>query len=371
MNEMPSQNGPIAVYGASGYTGKLIAAELDRAGAEFVLAGRDRQKLDRVAAGLDCDPRVEALPIDDVAGLRGLFGDCAAVIACAGPFARLGEPVLAAAVESGTHYLDTTGEQPFIRMAFDKYGERAHDKGIAVIPAMGFDYVPGDMLAALTAEGLDRVETIRLAYSSDLQPTRGTMLSGLEMIQGGDVEWRGGGLRPASQAASRGRFDFGPPLGSQWMAHYPAGEHITVPRHVETNNVETMLGLNAMIPARLAPLWPIVAHPARMAMRTPVKQLTARLIGRLPEGASPEARGAASFTVVCEAVGEARVRRGSITGRDVYGLTAALIVKGATIAAEGGIGKSGALAPSQAFDPRSFLEGFDAFSLEYTLEPGD
>ena len=155
------------------------------------------------------------------------------------------------------------------------------------------------------------------------------------------------------------------------MAHYPAGEHITVPRHVETKNVETMLGLDAMLPAGLAPLWPLVAHPARLAMRTPIKDLAGRLIARLPEGASPEARAAAGFTVVCEAAGGGRVRRGSITGCDVYGLTAALIVKGARIAAGGGIAKSGALAPSQAFDPRSFLEGFNAFSLEYTLEPGD
>ena len=370
MSEIPGQTGPIAVYGASGYTGKLIAAELDRAGAEFIVAGRNREKLDRVAAGLDSDPRVEALPVDDAAGLRRLFGDCAAVIACAGPFARLGEPVLAAAVDSGAHYLDTTGEQPFIRMAFEKYGERAENSGVAVLPAMGFDYVPGDMLAALTAEGMDPVETVRLAYSSNLQPTRGTMLSGLEMIQGGDVEWRGGRLQPASRAASRGRFDFGPPLGSHRMAHYPAGEHITVPRHVQTCNVETMLGMDAMIPGKLASLWPLIAHPARLAMRTPVKKLAGRLIGRLPEGASPEGRAAASFTVVCEAVSGERVRRGSISGRDVYGLTAALIVKGARIAAGGGIAATGALAPSQAFDPRNFLEGFDSFSLEYRLEPG-
>ena len=369
MDTFSSQTGPIAVYGASGYTGKLIAAELDRAGTEFVLAGRNREKLDRVAAGLEGDPSVEAISVDDAAGLRKLFGQCAAVIACAGPFTDHGEPVLAAAVDSGAHYLDTTGEQSFIRMAFDKYSARAEAEGIAMIPAMGFDYVPGDMLAALTTEGMGRIETVRLAYSSNLQPTRGTMRSGLEMIKGGDVEWRDGSLRPASQAASRGKFDFGPPLGSSRMVHYPAGEHITVPRHVPARNVETMLGIDALVPGPLAPLWPLVAHPTRLAMHTPVKKLAGRLIGRLPEGASSEARAAASFTVVCEAVRADRIRRGSITGRDVYGLTAALIVKGARIAAGGGIDATGALAPSQAFDPEAFLEGFDSFSLEWKLEP--
>jgi hypothetical protein len=71
----------------------------------------------------------------------------------------------------------------------------------------------------------------------------------------------------------------------------------------------------------------------------------------------------------CEAVAGTSVSRGEISGRDVYGLTAALIVKGALIAASGGIEASGALAPSQAFEPRSFLQGFDRFSLEWRVTP--
>jgi short subunit dehydrogenase-like uncharacterized protein len=361
--------GPIALYGATGYTGRLVARELAATGADFVLAGRNRQKLDTLAAELGRDLPVAAVPVDDAEGLHSLFDGCSAVIACAGPFSLHGEPVLRAAVGSRTHYLDTTGEQPYMRLAFERYDSAARDAGVAVIPAMGFDYVPGDMIAALTAAGLGPLDTVRLAYRTRFQPTRGTMLSALEMIKGGDLEWKDGVMRPAPQSVSRGEYDFGSPHGTVRMTRYPAGEHVTVPRHVDTRRVETMLSADSISPRALAPLVPLVARPAGLAMRTPVRGLTTRLVSRLPEGASPEDRAAATWTIACEAVRDGVRRRGVISGRDVYGLTAALIVKGALIAASGGITGTGALAPSEAFDPENFLAGFERFALEWSLTP--
>jgi short subunit dehydrogenase-like uncharacterized protein len=363
------QLGPIAVYGATGYTGKLIAAELDRAGADFLLAGRNREKLDQVAAGLETEVEVHAVSLDDQAGLHSLLEGCSTVIACAGPFHLHGEPVMRAAVETGTHYLDTTGEQPYMRLAWERYDRPASEAGVAVIPAMGFDYVPGDMIAALTAAGMGELDTLRLAYRAKMQPTRGTMLSALEMIKGGDVEWRDGRFQPAPQTVSRGSFNFGPPLGDLKMTRYPAGEHVTVPRHIDTRRVETMLSADSFAPGPAAHLLPAIFRGAGLAMRTPLRTLTARLIPALPEGASAEARAESSFVIGCEAVAGSTISRGEITGRDVYGLTAALIVKGAIIAASGGIDRSGALAPSQAFDPQSFLRDFERFSLEWRVTP--
>ena len=124
------------------------------------------------------------------------------MIACAGPFTLHGAPVIEAAARTGTHYLDTTGEQPFIRDSFDRWGPIAADSGAALVSGFGFDYVPGDMLAALTAEGLGRIDEMTIAYSvHGLGVTRGTALSALEMIKGGDVEWRGGRLQPGSMRA--------------------------------------------------------------------------------------------------------------------------------------------------------------------------
>jgi short subunit dehydrogenase-like uncharacterized protein len=136
------QSAPIAVYGATGYTGRLVVAELARAEADFIVSGRSPEKLEALREEFELQTPARAARIDDHASLRGLLGDCAVVIDCAGPFVKYGEPVLSAAVETGTHYLDTTGEQPYMKMAFERYGPGAARAGVAVIPAMGFDYVP-------------------------------------------------------------------------------------------------------------------------------------------------------------------------------------------------------------------------------------
>ena len=369
MLRKPRQRGPIAVYGATGYTGRLIAAELKAAGADFLLSGRNPEKLAALAESLGDDVPTRAVSLDDEEGLRDLLSGCSTVIACAGPFTLHGEPLLKAAVETGTHYLDTTGEQPYIRLAFEEYGPRAEAAGTVVIPAMGFDYVPGDMIAALTAAGMGEVDEVVLAYAvSGFGATRGTMLSALEMLKGGDVEWRKLQWMPASQSVGRGTFDFGEPIGRQRMGRYPAGEQITVPRHVHTRRVRTMITISSFVPGPLGALFAPLTRPAQLALRTPLRKALGAAIARLPEGPSESARATARFTIACEVVRGQRRRRGTITGSDVYGLTAASLAQGALIAAQGGITRSGALAPSQAFPPEEFLARLRRFDVDWHLD---
>jgi short subunit dehydrogenase-like uncharacterized protein len=364
------QTGPITVYGATGYTGRLVAAELAEAKAEFVLSGRSQEKLEALAQELEAEVPVKVATLDDEASLRTLLADSAAVIDCAGPFIRYGEPVLRAAVETQTHYLDTTGEQSYMRMAFERYGPGAARAGSAVIPAMGFDYVPGDMIASLTAAGLGELEELSIAYAwIGFRATRGTMLSTLEIIKGGSVEWRNMEWQPAPLSLSAGTFEFPEPFGSHPMIRYPSGEQVTVPRHVPTRNVRTMMNATMLAPSKpLARISRPLAGPAGLALRTPIKRLADAAISRLPEGPSEKDRMRSRFMIVCDARRGEELRRGIVTGTDVYGLTAALAVKGAMIASSTGFSGSGALAPSQAFDPADFLDGFERFALRWELE---
>jgi short subunit dehydrogenase-like uncharacterized protein len=370
MAEILPQTGPIAVYGATGYTGRLVASELRRRGAEVVLSGRNRAKLEILAEDLGGDPAIQDAALDDPGALRELLEPCAAVIACAGPFRLHGEPVLEAAVEARTHYLDTTGEQPFMLKVFEDYGPRAERAGVALVTAMGFDYVPGDMIAALTAEGMGPLDEIVLAYAvRGFGPTRGTALSGLGMMAGGGVEWRGGELVPASQSVGRGGWDFPDPIGRQPMVRYPAGEQITVPRHVQTDRVRTLLTASTLMPLPLVPrLAPLVMAPVQLALRTPLRRALAALIPRLPEGPSEESRRRSRFTIVCEARQGSRRRQGRATGSDPYGLTARTTVEGALRCVAPGYDRHGALAPSQAFDPREFLRALESFGVEHEVE---
>jgi short subunit dehydrogenase-like uncharacterized protein len=363
------QPGQIAVYGATGYTGRLVTAELAAAGADLVIAGRNRAKLDLLAAETEGEVGVRQATLDDPSSLRSLLADCAVVVDCAGPFVRYGEPVLTAAVETRTHYLDTTGEQPYMKLAFERYGPGASDAEIAVIPAMGFDYVPGDMIAALTAEGMDELDEISLNYCwQGFIPSQGTARTTLEIISDPGIEWRDGIWQRAQGGFNRGTYEFPAPAGRQGMIRYPAGEQVTVPRHIRTRDVRTSINASAFASERLAPLFALIARPAGLAMKTPLKRVAQAAVSRLPEGPTAAQRDRMGWLIVCEAKRGEVERRGVIRGKDVYGLTAAAISRGAMIAAGRGFEARGALAPSQAFDPKSFLHGLDRFDLRWSVD---
>lgn len=354
----------IAVYGATGFTGRLIARELKGLDADFVVAGRDRGKLEGFSEELGGVP-VAAVGLDDPEGLRTMLDGCSVVIGATGPFCLHAEPLVAAAAETGTHYLDTTGEQPFIRMVFEKYGRRAAETGAALVSGMGFDYAPGDMIAALTAEGMGPLDELTVAYHvEDFAPTHGTGLSALEMMAGGDVVFADGEWRPAPRSGKGGRWRFGGSIGEQPMLRYPAGEQITVPRHVETRSVRTLLN-GMVVPPRLMPLAVAATPLLGAAMRSPLRAVAAAGVRRMPAAPSEKARKKSTFTVECEARAGFRTRRGAVHGSDVYGLTAVCLTNGALICADSTYDHKGALAPAQAFDPSSFL---DALDLEVTIE---
>lgn len=359
----------MAVYGATGYTGRLVAAELKRRGADFVIAGRSASKLDALSQTLG-GVRTAHAPLEDAAALQAALEPCAAVISCAGsPFTAHGEPVLAAAIAAGTHYLDTTGEQPFMKTVFDRDAD-ARAAGVALVTAMGFDYVPGDMIAALVCEGGERYDEVRLAYwTESFGPSRGTTISAVGQIGGDELEWRDGRLQVAGRAVRRPAVDFPAPAGHQRMVAYPAGEHFTVPRHVNTRNVRTSLSASTVAPhPKLGATVPLTMPALRFALGTRMKGLVEKAIARMPEGPSEAERRRARFLIVCEAQSGSTTRKGVIRGVDVYGLTAVTTVEGALRCAAPGYDRSGALAPSEAFDARDFLASLEGAGVSYELE---
>jgi short subunit dehydrogenase-like uncharacterized protein len=302
---------------------------------------------------------VRAAGVNDRDALRHAFGDCAAVINCAGPFTLHGEPVVRAAVETGTHYVDTTGEQPFMKLVADRYDEPARAAEVAVVPAMGFDYVPGDLLSRLVARDHEPVDELRLAYAvSDFGVSRGTMKSTLEIAKGGDVVWEDGAWKPAGPGPMRSTVVFPEPFGRQVAAKYPCGEIVTVPRHTRVRTIVARVAVSTMAPVGpLAPAVPALMAGMGVALRTPVRSALHAALGAMPEGPDEEARRAARFLIVAEAIGtDGRSGRGAVSGSDVYGLTAVTSVYGASLLADAGYDRSGVLSPASAFDPVAFLD---------------
>jgi short subunit dehydrogenase-like uncharacterized protein len=365
---------PVAVYGATGYTGDLVVRELRRLGLQVVLSGRRADALAEVADrhGVDAATAVRPAAVDDHDALVRAFTGCGAVIACAGPFGLYGEGVVRAAIQARAHYLDTTGEQPFIKQVIQQYGRAATNAGVGLVSGMGFDYLPGDLLCHLTAEGAGPLSDLTIAYAiKGFGPTRGTAKSALLQLSAGEDVYVDGTLRKAPVRQSLGRtFDFGGEVGEQVVARYPAGEVITVPRHVDTARVTSLITASAFAPhPRAEKAVPVLTPGIAVLLRTPLRRALMAGIDRLPPGPPESERRAVRYTLVCEATPAdgGPLRRGVLHGGDIYGITARTTAYGAQLMATPGYPKVGGLAPAEAYDAKAFLDAMGEHGITYTI----
>ncbi|MCK2220223.1 saccharopine dehydrogenase NADP-binding domain-containing protein [Actinomadura sp. ATCC 31491] len=231
---------PIAVYGATGHTGRLAAAELLARGREVVLAGRDEQALHALAGELGGKTRVHHAPLDDPAALRALAGQAGVLIHCAGPFTDTGRPVALAAAEAGCPYVDHALEQHHTKWMVDELPE----PGVPMVTAMSFYGGMGDLLAGAVAAGLDDIDRVVTAYAvSGWRLTTGARKTAeLLFADTRRITFDGGEQHVGYVEPRNAVFPFPPPLGPRTMiAPVPFPEVVTVPRHVAARRVEAQL----------------------------------------------------------------------------------------------------------------------------------
>ncbi|MGH2949603.1 MAG: saccharopine dehydrogenase NADP-binding domain-containing protein, partial [Solirubrobacteraceae bacterium] len=160
----------IVVFGATGYTGRLVAERLAAAGARPVLAGRSEPAVRELAERLGTEwRRADSMRQNTVFALLER-GDV--LVSLVGPFARWGEPAVRAAIAAKGTYVDSTGEPAFIRRVFEEWGPPAARAGAALLPAMGYDFVPGALAGALALEeagaGAVRVDVGYYAFGAGI-----------------------------------------------------------------------------------------------------------------------------------------------------------------------------------------------------------
>ena len=147
----------VVVFGASGVTGRQVAAYLaERApevGARWAVAGRDRPKLERVLGDLGPSaPEIIVADVGEGESLAAMASQASVVLNLVGPYTRRGRPVIEACVAGGAHYVDLTGEIPFVRRTIDEFHEPATRAGVKVVQVCGFEALPPDLAVALAAE---------------------------------------------------------------------------------------------------------------------------------------------------------------------------------------------------------------------------
>jgi hypothetical protein len=319
----------VLVYGATGHTGRFVVDELLRRGLTPVLAGRSAERLAAVA------PRHAALDhrmvgVDDPDELRRAVAGVGVVINCAGPFLDTALPLARAAIESGAHYLDVTAEQPVVQELYRELDVPARDAGVAVVPAMAFYGGLADLLLTAALNGDPRADEVEIAIGLDRWwPTAGTRITGARNTATRLVI-RDGALTELASPAPTGTWSYPRPLGDQPVVQLPFSEVITIARHLDVGELRSYLNTG--------PLDDL--HDAE----TPP-----------PTAVDDDGRSAQQFVVDVVVRRGSDTRRISASGRDIYAVTAPIVVEGAARLLDGRHRGPGAMAPGEAFDADDVL----------------
>jgi hypothetical protein len=319
----------VAVFGAAGHTGRFVVSELRRRGLTPILSGRDAAKLNAVA---EAHPGSEArvASVDDPASLDRAISGAAAVINCAGPFMDTTTPLIEAAIRGRIHYLDVTAEQRAALGAFEQFADSARDAGVVIAPAMAFYGGLGDLLATAAMGDWTDADEICVAVALDSwKPTRGTRLTG-KRNTGRRFVFSNNKLEFLADPAPRRAWHFPAPFGAQDVVELGFSEIITISRHLRTPEIHAFMNL------------------------APITDL------RNPDTPGPVATdesGRSSQTFLMEAVArrESEERRAVARGRDIYAITAPIVVEAAERILDGRFMATGVVAAGEIFDAQDFL----------------
>ncbi|ANM31047.1 hypothetical protein ABI59_17900 [Acidobacteria bacterium Mor1] len=152
----------VVVWGASGFTGRLVAEHLSKryppeSDLRWAMAGRNREKLEQVRRDLgEGGAEIPLLIADshDAGSLTAMVRRARVVCSTVGPFARYGDALVAACAEHGTHYADITGEIQWVRRMIDRHEETARQSGARLVHCCGFDSIPADLGCRLASQAM-------------------------------------------------------------------------------------------------------------------------------------------------------------------------------------------------------------------------
>ncbi|MEA2218855.1 MAG: hypothetical protein QOJ35_1481 [Solirubrobacteraceae bacterium] len=346
----------IVLFGATGFTGELTARALAARGARPLLVARNAARVDALASELGLERALaDATAPGAATALAALLRRGDVLVSTVGPFARWGEPAVRAAIAAGAHYLDCTGEPPFIRRVFERHGSDAAAAGSALLTAMGYDYVPGNLAAALALRAAgERAVRVDVGYfvSGDRagQFSGGTRASAAGMLAEPAYGFRDGRLVTERAARHVRTLDCG---GERPAVSIGASEQFALPRiHPGLRDVGVWLGWFG--PAS-RPLQLLSGATALATALPGVRGAITAIAGRLVRGstggpdAATRSRARSRVVAVASDASGATLARVRIEGASPYDFTADMLAWSAMRAAETGVRGSGALGPVEAF----------------------
>ncbi|HEX8073513.1 MAG TPA: saccharopine dehydrogenase NADP-binding domain-containing protein [Thermoleophilaceae bacterium] len=355
--------GRIVLFGATGYTGRLVAEALVERGERPVLAARSVDRLREMGDSLGgLEIAVADVSRPESVGALVERGDV--LVSTVGPFARWGDPAAEAAVAAGAHYLDSTGEPPFIRRVFEEYGPRAQEAGCGMVTAFGYDWVPGNLAGALALREAGEA-AVRVAIGYFMTgDTGGGMSGGTQASAAGAMlepayAWRDGRLQTERGGRRLASFDVNGT--SRPAISVGSSEHFALPRlHPSVREVDVYLGwfgpLSRPLQAMSAALGLATALPGVKAGLDAVMSRAVKGSTGGPDAETRAKSGSYIVAVACDASGR-QLSQVRVSGDNGYDFTGRILAWGAATAATSGLEGTGALGPVDGFGLERLEEG--------------
>ncbi|MYW68930.1 NAD(P)H-binding protein [Streptomyces sp. SID8379] len=332
------------MFGAYGHTGRFVVAELVERGFVPVPAGRDADKLKALAHETGLEARVAS--VDDALSLDRALAGTAAVINCAGPFASTTAPVIEAALRAGIPYLDVAAELEANLDTFAHFADLARDARAVIVPAMAFFGGLGDLLVTAAMGDWTGADEAHIAYGlSSWHPTAGTRLSGSvsrERRGEGRLRYAGGEWEHRTDAPPTLDWPFPEPMGPRSViGEFTMADVVTVPSHLAVPDVTTYMTVEAVRD---------IADPGTPA----------------PVAADEHGRSDQAFVIDAVVRSGTAERRAVARGRDIYAVTAPLVVEALDRVLTGRTEAVGVASAGEMFDAPDFLR---ALAPHITLDP--
>jgi short subunit dehydrogenase-like uncharacterized protein len=298
------------LYGATGYSGCLLARRALEAGLTPVLAGRDPARLGELGRELGLDFRVA--PLDQPAMLASLLDGGEVVLNAAGPFSATAPKLQAAALARRAHYLDLSGEVATLEAAARAHHD-ARARGVMLMPGVGFDVVPSDCLAVHVARGLGNVEQLSLAVFGMGPPSRGSARTLAEQAGKPILVRRAGVLSSLPPGSGERHFE----VNGESLAAVPVSWGDLVTSHVSTGAQDITVYFEATPELRMALAASRIAQVlGASSVGATLARAQADLLAAKPRASSER------VCIVAEAKGKYGVRKALLWTPDVYAITA-------------------------------------------------
>ena len=347
MNDYLHRMNNLLIYGAYGYTGRLIVEECLKHGIKPVIAGRNPEKMMAFANkhGLAYD----VFEVSEKQKLEKWLGRGDIVIHCAGPFVYTAQEMVEACLATNTHYLDITGEFQVFDL-IKEYDDVAKQKGIMLLPGAGFDVVPSDCLAKILHNKLPTAKSLKLAFASKGgRLSRGTAKTMIENLGEPQTVRRSGRYEGEPMGRSVMEVDYGDfkqlSMGISW------GDVSTAFHSTGIPNIEVFSGTTEQQLTRVRR----ALRLSFMLRSKTIRNFLSRQLDKKPDGPREESRKESSTYLwgeVSDGEQKEEIRLKTPNGYTLTALTSVAIVKKMF----DGDFKAGFQTPSTAYGEKLILE---------------